>query len=51
MVLDTIGARGVETVSMPVIDQRDNKPTGEIIEVRMVTLYELRKELGNNPRG
>jgi hypothetical protein len=50
MVLDRIGA-SLETVSMPVIDQRDNKPTGEIVEVRMVTLYELRKELGDNPHG
>jgi hypothetical protein len=50
MVLDRIGAR-LEMVSMPVIDQRDNKPTGEIVEVRMVTLYELRKELGDNPHG
>ena len=50
MVLDRIGS-SLETVSLPVIDQQDNKPTGEIVEVRIVTLYGLRKQLGDNPHG
>ena len=44
-------AAGLTTVSLPIIDQRGLQATGETIEARIVTLHDLRKELGRSPRG
>ena len=50
MVLDRIGPT-LATEKLPVYDQYSGKLSGDTVEVRVITLHELRKELGNTPRG
>jgi len=50
IVLDRVGT-ALPSEVQPVYDQTSGKLTGETVDVRVITLYELRKALGGNPRG
>lgn len=50
MVLDRIGP-ALPTEIQPLYDLTSGKLMDDTVEVRVITLYELRKELGKNPRG
>ena len=50
MVLDRVGPT-LATENLPIYDQNSGELSSETVEVRVITLHELRKELGKRPRG
>ncbi|GJO33428.1 hypothetical protein NJB1507_45250 [Mycobacterium marinum] len=50
LVLDRVGS-AVTATTMPFLDPDSGKLTDKTVEVRVVPLTKLRKELGSNPRG